>query len=75
MKTTQGEQGDLPLGLSAPARRTLAQVGIARLEQLTTVREADLLKLHGLGPKTIGPLRGALAARGLAFADERRPNG
>ena len=28
---------------------------------------ADLLKLHGMGPKVIGMLREALAAKGLAF--------
>jgi hypothetical protein len=34
------------------------------------VTEAELLQLHGVGPKTIRTLRPALAARGLAFASE-----
>lgn len=59
---------DFPKGLSAPARRALAGAGYLRLEQLTHVTEAELLKLHGLGPKTIRQLREALAVRGLAFA-------
>lgn len=57
--------------LSAPAQRALAAAGYTRLEQLTRVTEADLLKLHGMGPKTIGPLREALAARGWSFANEK----
>jgi hypothetical protein len=40
-----------------------------RLEQLTTVEEAELLRLHGMGPKALGLLRAALEARGLSFAD------
>jgi len=37
---------------------------------LTQVRAAELLKLHGVGPKAIRILRETLAAKGLAFADE-----
>jgi hypothetical protein len=35
---------------------------------LTRVTEADLLKLHGMGPKGIRILRSALAERRLSFA-------
>jgi hypothetical protein len=55
---------------SAPAQRALADAGYTQLEQLTTARAADLLKLHGVGPKAIRLLREALAARGWSFADE-----
>jgi len=58
-------------GLSAPARRALAGAGYIRLEQLTTVSAAELLRLHGMGPKALGPLRQALAERGLALAGEQ----
>ncbi len=58
---------DLPK-LAAPARRALAAAGYSRLEQLTRVREADLKKLHGMGPNAIEQLRHALAAKGLSFA-------
>jgi hypothetical protein len=37
------------------------------LEQLAQVSEADLLKLHGVGPKAIRRLREVLDERGLAF--------
>jgi DNA-directed RNA polymerase alpha subunit len=54
--------------LSQPAQRALAGAGYTRLEQLSKVTEADLLKLHGFGPKSIKDLRAALAAKGLSFA-------
>lgn len=62
-------ESDLPLKIGNPARRALARAGYVRLEQLTQVSEAELLKLHGMGPKALGLLRQALAAKGLSFAD------
>ncbi|MBO0839718.1 MAG: DNA-binding protein [Sciscionella sp.] len=59
---------DLPK-ISAPASRALASIGVTRLDQLTEVTEAELLRLHGMGPKAIKLLRDALAAHGLNFAD------
>jgi DNA-directed RNA polymerase alpha subunit len=64
-------ESDLPAGLSNPARRALTGAGIVRLEQLTTLSETDLLKLHGMGPKALEQLRGALATRGQSFAAGR----
>ena len=61
---------DFPSKLSKPAQRALAGAGYVRLTQLTKVREADLAKLHGMGPKALGQLREALAARGESFADQ-----
>lgn len=54
--------------IGAPARRALASAGYTSLAQLSTASEADLLRLHGMGPKAIGQLREALTAQGLAFA-------
>ena len=62
-------ESDLPAGLGSPARRALAGAGYVRLEQLTTVSEADLLKLHGMGPKALEQIRRALAERGQSFAE------
>jgi len=62
-------KSDLPSGLAKPAQRALAAAGYARLDQLTRVREDEVLKLHGMGPKALDQLRRALAAKGLAFAD------
>ena len=61
---------DLPR-LSAPALRALASVGVTRLEQLTTFTEADIKKLHGMGPNGIKQLREALEQRGLSFAAKK----
>ena len=62
-------QHDFPAGLAQPALRALRAGGYTRLVQLTKVKEADLLKLHGMGPKAIGLLRSALEADGRSFAD------
>ncbi len=59
---------DLPAELAAPAQRALAGAGITSLEEVARWTEADLLALHGVGPKTIRQLRPALEAKGLSFA-------
>ncbi|MBC8171192.1 MAG: DNA-binding protein [Anaerolineae bacterium] len=58
---------DFPPKLSNPARRALNGAGYFQLEQLTQVTEAELLKLHGMGPKGIRQLREAMEPKGLAF--------
>lgn len=65
------QQGDLPK-LSQPAIRALTGAGISRLEQLTTVTEAEIKRLHGIGPNALIQLRAALAAHGLTFAAEKK---
>lgn len=57
---------DLPK-LARPARRALAQAGIKGLGQLTRMQEAEVARLHGMGPKAMQCLREALAANGQAF--------
>ena len=54
--------------IGKPALQALTLKGYTRLEQLTTVSERDLLKLHGVGPKAVRILREAMAENGLAFA-------
>ncbi|HKE50045.1 MAG TPA: DNA-binding protein [Actinomycetes bacterium] len=68
---TEMPDDDLPPNLPSPARRALDQAGYRRLDQLTAVTQAELGKLHGMGPKALGQLRDALHRRGLSFADER----
>lgn len=58
---------DLTQNIGKPALRALTREGYLHLEQLVSVRESDLLKLHGVGPKAVGILRQALAERGLSF--------
>jgi len=50
--------------LGKPARRALAAAGYVRLEQLAEASEAEVMKLHGMGPRALERLRRALAAMG-----------
>jgi hypothetical protein len=58
---------DFPPGLAAPARRALAGAGLQSLDHLTQVTEAEVARLHGMGPNAMDKLRRALAASGRAF--------
>ncbi|MFY1698170.1 DNA-binding protein [Solwaraspora sp. WMMA2101] len=60
--------GDLP-PIGRPANSALLAAGVTTLAQVATYRRADLLAMHGIGPKAVGILATALAERGLAFAD------
>lgn len=63
-------QYGFPRGMSQPALSALLAAGITTLEQVAAAGATDILKLHGVGPKSIPLLRQALADRGLTFADE-----
>ncbi|WP_437809239.1 DNA-binding protein [Sorangium sp. So ce1078] len=58
----------LPKGIGKPATRALALVGVSRLDQVTRFSEAQLLALHGVGPKAVGVLKAALEAQGKSLA-------
>ncbi|MEL4319271.1 hypothetical protein WJX64_09665 [Leifsonia sp. YIM 134122] len=58
------EESEFPQSLGKVARRELAANGFTRYEQLSSVSAAELLALHGVGPKAIRILREELAARG-----------
>ena len=62
------ESGFLSL-LSAPARAALEQAGISTLTKLSQYSEREILKLHGMGPKSLPILRQALSEAELAFAE------
>lgn len=64
-------ENDLPRKLGAPAERALAGAGIQTLEQLTRFSEAEIKRLHGVGPNALGKLRDALAANGLSYTQGR----
>ncbi len=59
-------------GLSRPAERALATIGVTRLSQLTKYTEKEISNLHGMGPKGIRVLRAALKERGLSFKAEKK---
>lgn len=60
--------GGFPRGLGRPATGALLQAGYTDLPQLAGVPAADLLRLHGVGPKAVDVLREALAARGQSLS-------
>lgn len=62
------EPTEFPQQIGKVARRELALNGYTRYDQLTSVTSAELLRIHGVGPKAIRILGEELAARGLAFA-------
>ncbi|MFE2233497.1 DNA-binding protein [Streptomyces sp. NPDC059442] len=59
----------LPRGIGAPATRALTAAGYTRLDQFAGVPTAELLRLHGVGPKAVRVLREALGEQGLSFQD------
>ena len=61
------ETGFLAL-LGRPARAALQEAGISTLTELSNHSEREILKLHGMGPKSLPTLRQALHDAGLAFA-------
>lgn len=69
-KAVNDAENNLPTNIGKPATDALAAAGYTRLEQLTQVSEKDILNLHGVGPKAVGLLRQALAAKGLSFAGD-----
>lgn len=64
-------ENDLPTKLSNPAKRALAGAGIQNLAQLSHFSEAEIKRLHGIGPNALKQLHEALAAKGLSFADKK----
>jgi hypothetical protein len=47
--------------------RALSSAGIRSIADLAGWTEADLATLHGMGPKALDALRGALEASGRSF--------
>ena len=60
--------GDLP-PIGRPAGRALFAAGITTVEQAAATGRRALLAMHGVGPKAVGILAEAIAARGLEFSD------
>lgn len=62
------EATEFPPAIGKVARRELAVNGYTRYEHLTKVTSAELLAIHGVGPKAVRILDEELTTRGLAFA-------
>ena len=67
-KKTEDIGDGFPRGIGAPATRALNGAGFTQLEQLTNATEAELMALHGFGPKALRILQAALQEQGLALA-------
>ena len=48
---------EIPHRVGAPARRAFNAAGYTTLEELLAADEADLLALHGVGPRAVRILR------------------
>ncbi|MFD3376464.1 MULTISPECIES: hypothetical protein [unclassified Streptomyces] len=66
-----GEVGDLPRAIGNPATRALSNAGITTLAQVAELSEAELLAMHGVGPKAVRLLGEALMATGHRPAGHR----
>ncbi|MGW0064484.1 hypothetical protein ACWDTT_31740 [Streptosporangium sandarakinum] len=63
---TPGEVGDLPRAIGGPATRALTGAGITTLAQVAALTDAELLTMHGVGPKAVRILRARLISGGSA---------
>jgi hypothetical protein len=63
----EGQDAGLPQAIGRSALAALVGAGYTRLEQLSAASESEITNLHGVGPKALRILRGALAERGLSF--------
>jgi len=61
---TEAIKDAFPAGIAQPALRALAAAGYTRLDELRGMAKADLLKLHGMGPKAVGLIMAALKEGG-----------
>ena len=59
--------GALPEGIGKPATRALEEAGLTTLKQVAGKTGAELLALHGIGPKAVEALEEALAAADLSL--------
>jgi len=66
-EATHPNKAAFPPGVGGPALRTLSSAGIQSMADLARWSEADLARLHGMGPKALGALRDALEASGRSF--------
>ncbi|MCA5891816.1 hypothetical protein LEP48_00435 [Isoptericola sp. NEAU-Y5] len=55
------DRGDLPSAIGRPATRALESAGITTLAAVAQRSDAELLALHGVGPRAVRILREALA--------------
>ncbi|WP_346320389.1 hypothetical protein [Chitinophaga sp. YIM B06452] len=67
-KTAPGVK--IPESIGKPAYRALQAEGFLTLHDVSRVSEAELLELHGVGPKAVNILKAALQQQGLSFTKD-----
>ena len=65
--STHPNKAAFPPGVGGPALRALSSAGIRSVADLVRWTETDLARLHGMGPKALETLRGALEASGSSL--------
>ena len=70
-RSSAPDASDLPAGIGRPARRALAAAGVSSLHDVSRLREVELLRMHGVGPRALSLLEEALAREGLSLRSER----
>jgi endonuclease III len=65
MSTKSESTEGFPKGTGRPAISALRLVGYQRFEDLSGKSAKELLKLHGVGPKSIRVINEALTAQGM----------
>ncbi|AYY12584.1 hypothetical protein EF847_07570 [Actinobacteria bacterium YIM 96077] len=58
---------ELPAGIGKVATRALAVAGLTTLDQIAACTKAELLALHGVGPKAVRILADTLADQGMSL--------
>lgn len=56
------------IGLAAPARRALVNVGIMSFDDLSEWTQSGVMDLHGVGPNAMAALTKAMDEAGCSFA-------
>jgi uncharacterized protein YdhG (YjbR/CyaY superfamily) len=64
------QKSDFP-NIGSPATRALEAEGYTQLKQLTKLSEAELLQMHGVGPKAVRILKETMEANGLSFKEAK----
>lgn len=60
--------GDLPRSIGKPALSALSGAGLTSLDHVAAKSEAELLALHGVGPRAVRILKETLAGKGMSLA-------
>jgi hypothetical protein len=68
-----GAVGDLPKAIGRPATQALASAGITTLAQVAALSEAELLAMHGVGPKAVRLLTHAVRGELLEAMEAAAP--